>query len=89
MLVLKQNLDKLASSQNPDQNNSETAYADELRSQAEYCGEILDDVRSMSHDLHPHLLKRLGLKSATESTMERAFSTRDIAGTVGVPAGAE
>jgi len=78
MLVLKQNLEKLASSQNADQNNAETGCADELRSQAEYCGEILDDVRSMSHDLHPHLLKRLGLKSAIESTMERAFSTKNI-----------
>ncbi len=78
MLVLKQNLETLTNSQNASQNNSETTYVDELRSQAEYCGEILDDVRRMSHDLHPHLLRRLGLKSAIESTMERAFSTQDI-----------
>ena len=78
MLVLKQNLETLASSHDPDQSSSETTYADELRSQAEYCGEILDDVRRMSHDLHPHLLRRLGLKSAIESTMERAFSTQNI-----------
>jgi len=78
MLVLKQNLETLASSQDPDQTHSATNYADELRNQAEYCGEILDDVRAMSHDLHPHLLRRLGLKSAIESTMERAFSTKNI-----------
>jgi signal transduction histidine kinase len=78
MLVLKQNLETLASSQNSDPGNSKTACGDELRSQAEYCGEILDDVRRMSHDLHPHLLRRLGLKSAIESTMDRAFSTRNI-----------
>ena len=78
MLVLKQNLETLASSHGPDQGDSETAYADELRSQAGYCGEILDDVRRISHDLHPHLLTRLGLKSAIESTMERAFSTHNI-----------
>ena len=78
MLVLKQNLETLAGSLNPDQSNSKMACADELRSQAEYCSEILDDVRRMSHDLHPHLLRRLGLKSAIESTMERAFSKRDI-----------
>lgn len=75
MLVLKQNLDKLASSDGPTQNMSR---ADELRRQAAYCGEILDEVRRISHDLHPHLLKRLGLKSAIESTMEMALSTQGI-----------
>ncbi len=75
MLVLKQNLDKLASSDSPTQN---TSRADELRRQAAYCGEILDEVRRISHDLHPHLLKRLGLKSAIESTVEMAFSTQSI-----------
>jgi len=78
MLVLKQNLEILAGSDNTNQTAVEKTRADELRQQAGYCGEILDDVRRISHDLHPHLLKRLGLKSAIESTMERAFSTQDI-----------
>lgn len=78
MLVLKQNLETLANSCDPDRDDPESFCADELLSQAGYCSEILDDVRRMSHDLHPHLLKRLGLKSSIESTMERAFSKRDI-----------
>jgi len=78
MLVLKQNLERISRPASTEHNGSDNNCFEEIRGQAEYCGEILDDVRRMSHDLHPHLLKRLGLKTAIESTLERAFSARDI-----------
>jgi len=78
MLVLKQNLEKLANSGSSNQSGTGTSQVDELRNQAVHCGEILNEVRHISHDLHPHLLKRLGLKTAIESTMERAFSSQNI-----------
>jgi signal transduction histidine kinase len=77
LLVLKQNLDKIVSAKNGGQYDTDSNAKPSLQSQVEFCGEILHDVRRVSHDLHPHLLERLGLKSAIESTMERAFSTGD------------
>ncbi len=72
LLVLKQNLEKIASTFSP-YTNEDKHSAEAVISQADYCAEILSDVRGISHDLHPHLLKRLGLKAAIESTLERAF----------------
>ncbi len=73
LLVLKQNLRTLSSSKTfPD---SEHEQAESLIQQ---CGEILEDVRDLSHDLHPHTLRRLGLKDAIESTMEQALALRKI-----------
>ncbi len=79
LLVLKQNLEQITNGCQPDKNNAEqVAHFAAVCEQASYCGELLDDVRHMSHDLHPHLLKRLGLKAAIESTLERAFAAREI-----------
>ncbi len=79
LLVLKQNLEKITNGCQPDRSNAEqVAHFAAVCEQANYCAELLDDVRHMSHDLHPHLLKRLGLKTAIESTLERAFSSQDI-----------
>lgn len=78
MLVLKQNLEKIAHTPQSGVTNDDDQSNAALLKQVEYCGEILSDVRGLSHDLHPHLLKRLGLKSALESTLERAFSNTDI-----------
>lgn len=75
MLVLKQNLEKLAT--NPALAEAATGPRG-LREQIDYCGEILDEVRGMSHDLHPHQLQRLGLETALRTTMERAFDSTDI-----------
>ncbi|RLA34925.1 MAG: hypothetical protein DRR15_08315 [Gammaproteobacteria bacterium] len=75
LLVLKQNLERIAQSGEggPSKPNSV-----KLLEQAAFCGELLGDVRGISHDLHPHLLNRLGLKAAIESTLERAFKDGDI-----------
>ena len=37
------------------------------------CRELMSDIRRLSHDLHPHILERLGLAAALESTFTRAF----------------
>ena len=42
------------------------------------CKELMSDIRRMSHDLHPHILKRLGLEAALESTFERALNDSGI-----------
>jgi len=75
LLVLKQNLERVARS-----GEGESSKPDSIKllEQAAFCGELLDDVRGISHDLHPHILKRLGLKAAVESTLERAFKNGDV-----------
>ena len=78
MLVLKQNLERISKPPDPDETGRGSECFEAIQDQAQYCSEILDDVRRMSHDLHPHLLKRLGLKMAIESTLERAFSRQGI-----------
>ena len=78
MLVLKQNLERISNPSIPNRVGKGIDCSGEIRDQARYCGEIMDDVRRMSHDLHPHLLKRLGLKMAAESTLDRAFSSQGI-----------
>jgi len=78
MLVLKQNLERISKPSDPGGTGEGNECFEVIQDQARYCGEILNDVRRMSHDLHPHLLKRLGLKMAIESTLERAFSSQDI-----------
>lgn len=50
--------------------------ADKLQEPIELCGEIMGDIRRLSHDLHPHVLERLGLPAALESTFERALDDR-------------
>lgn len=78
MLVLKQNLQRISSAASSDENPELGGYLGQVQEQAGYCSEILDDIRRMSHDLHPHLLTRLGLKTAIESTLDRAFSKLGI-----------
>lgn len=50
----------------------------EIAEQIYYCQNLLQNVRTMSHDLHPHLLKRLGLKQAIESTLESRLNKQGI-----------
>jgi len=77
LLVLKQNLNTIVMAIEGGKYGAASNTKPSLQSQVEFCGEILHDVRRVSHDLHPHLLERLGLKSAIESTMERALSSGD------------
>ncbi|MEZ5570982.1 MAG: 7TM diverse intracellular signaling domain-containing protein [Halioglobus sp.] len=74
VLVLRNNLLRSAAS-NPDQESQQDIL---LREQADRCSEIMNDVRRLSHDLHPHMLERLGLAEALNSTMERAFGSTGI-----------
>ncbi len=73
LLVLKQGLEDVLKIQTPD-----TTDTEKVRSLANYCGEVLSDVRGLSHDLHPHILTRLGLKAAIEATLERALPPKGI-----------
>jgi signal transduction histidine kinase len=77
LLVLKQNLENIAR-QCGHGIPARKEYQHDIQQQAEYCSEILNDVKHMSHDLHPHILARLGLKAAIETTIEKAFSGTDI-----------
>jgi signal transduction histidine kinase len=76
MLVLKNNLEKCARVLAP---GDSAPLLRTLERQAEYCGEIMHDIRRISHDLHPHILSRLGLPAAIESTMRRALDPLGIA----------
>ncbi|NDY96987.1 7TM diverse intracellular signaling domain-containing protein [Wenzhouxiangella limi] len=51
---------------------------------ADQCVEILNTVRSLSHELHPHMLERLGLAKALESIIDRSLSSTDISGSCSV-----
>jgi len=73
LLVLKQGLEEVLK-----KTSSPPAEAEKVRSLANYCGDVLSDVRGLSHDLHPHLLTRLGLKAAIEAILERAMPPKNI-----------
>jgi len=61
-----------------DAQGAESGQGELLREQADRCGEIMNDVRRLSHDLHPHMLERLGLAEALTSTLERACGSSGI-----------
>jgi len=73
LLVLKQRLDALPGrmAQSPDQQQEINL----LRGQ---CADLMDEVRGLSHDLHPHILERLGLRIALENMLERAFTDTGV-----------
>ncbi|MFV1997989.1 MAG: 7TM diverse intracellular signaling domain-containing protein [Acidiferrobacterales bacterium] len=73
LLVLKQGLEEVL-----EKPVSNSIAAEKVRSLANYCGDVLRDVRGLSHDLHPHILTRLGLKAAIETMLERALPPQGI-----------
>jgi two-component system, sensor histidine kinase LadS len=78
LLVLKGNLQRCADALRAEDRTVTTATGDMLAEQIGYCGEIMRDVRNISHDLHPHMLKRLGLAAAVKSTIDRALTANAI-----------
>ncbi len=72
VLVLKHNIASLAG----DMNGTSSAVV--LRQQEAQLQELLHDIRGLSHDLHPHMLRRLGLATALTATVERAFRQSEI-----------
>lgn len=73
LLVLKNNLHAL------EKNNFDSPdICANIKTLTEQCGNVLADVRDLSHDLHPHTLRKLGLEAAIESTVELAFSQQAI-----------
>ncbi len=75
LLLIKHRLDALLAWQG---DTSDDAVKREIAKQSRACGELLNEVRHLSHDLHPHLLARLGLKAALEATLEKALSSHGI-----------
>jgi len=73
LLVLRQGLDQMLGKQQPDSPDAKS-----VRNLVDYCADVLGDVRGLSRDLHPHVLRRLGLKAAVESTLERAMPSNGI-----------
>ncbi len=72
LLVLKQHLDGLLKKQ------TEATAIRDIKRMKQQCTEVMDEVRSLSHDLHPHLLRNLGLRTALLSILKRAFSSSNI-----------
>ncbi len=75
LLLIKHHLDALLTRPS---GPADDAFKREIAQQSQACRELLDEVRNLSHDLHPHLLTRLGLKAALEATLEKALSPRHI-----------
>lgn len=72
LLVLKQRLEKFR------HELPSKALVDEVRGMSNYCHEVMNEVRNLSHELHPHILEKLGLRAALVSVLDRAFSALDI-----------
>jgi len=78
VLVLKNNLHQCLGLLQKQSGNTPSNADLLLQEQVSYCGEIMRDLRRISHDLHPHILQRLGLAAALRSTMERALDHTEI-----------
>ncbi|MBE9538529.1 MAG: hypothetical protein IMF06_05560 [Proteobacteria bacterium] len=78
VLVLKNNLHQCLGLLPAEKENNPSEVSMLLREQLSFCGEIMHDVRRISHDLHPHMLQHLGLAAALRSTMERALAHAEI-----------
>ena len=42
------------------------------------CNDVMQEVRGLSHELHPHILSNLGLKAALGSVLKRSLDSRGI-----------
>lgn len=75
MLVLINNLRGIAEQLG----DASPAVRARIEEQIHYSTALMNEIRDISHDLHPHMLARLGLPAALESTIERAAASRGIA----------
>lgn len=74
LLILKHGLENLASwGKKPNMPNSQV-----LQQLQEQCDSALMDVRQLSHQMHPHVLKRLGLNAAIETMLENAANAAGL-----------
>ncbi len=73
VLVLKNNLQHHSISLEKRVSRAGQENIENLDEEIGQCDEIMSDVRRLSHDLHPHILQRLGLATAIEATFERAL----------------
>lgn len=84
LLVLKQNLENIlrVDQEEVPSSKSREAFKNEkleiLQRQAKQCNFILKELKSMSQDLHPHILKTLGLQKAIELTISNALDSLNV-----------
>lgn len=84
LLVLKQSLENILRADQEVINLSKIEGVSKneklktLKRQAKQCQFILKELESMSQDLHPHILKTLGLKKAVELTMSNALDSLNV-----------
>ncbi len=89
LLVIRQQLDDFLR-----RHGDETSAAP-IGAMQRQCSEVMNEVRSLSHELHPHILSKLGLKTALMAVFKRSFQHRniswiaDIADDPGLPANVE
>jgi signal transduction histidine kinase len=72
LLVIKQQLDAFADK--PVDERLER----KVQAVQKQCSEVMQEVRSLSHELHPHILSNLGLKAALGSVLKRSLDSRGI-----------
>ncbi len=72
LLVIKQQLDAI-SAKPVDQELEQRVQAVQKQ-----CDDVMNEVRSLSHELHPHILSNLGLKAALVSVLKRSLDVRGI-----------
>jgi signal transduction histidine kinase len=73
VLVLKNNLQSHSNSLEKQTSSAMQGHTETLDEEIGQCAEIMSDIRRLSHDLHPHILQRLGLAAAIDATFERAL----------------
>ncbi len=70
LLAIKNKLSRVIDSSKPTNKNIEDAHS--------IIKATIDDVRRLSHKLHPHILDRLGLKEAVIAVVRDAFDTKEV-----------
>ena len=89
LLVIRQQLDDFLR-----RHGDETSAAS-IGAMQQQCSEVMNEVRSLSHELHPHILSKLGLKTALMAVFKRSFQhcsiswMADIADGLDLPANVE
>ncbi|WP_172649444.1 sensor histidine kinase [Thiolapillus brandeum] len=72
LLVIKQQLDALT------KDKAHSTMDHSIQALKKQCDDVMHEVRSLSHELHPHILSNLGLKAALESVLKRSLDPRGI-----------
>ena len=72
LLVIRQQLDDFL------RRHGDQKSAASIGAMQKQCSEVMNEVRNLSHELHPHILSKLGLKTALMAVFKRSFQHRNI-----------